>query len=54
MFKLRVVDEKHASTGFKSALLTIWNPSEDVSCVLTKSSEGQCCKFYNLTSSGFM
>lgn len=48
------MDEKNASTGFKAAILTIWNPSEDVSIILNKSCEGQCCTFHHLTANGFM
>ncbi|XP_050066995.1 breast cancer type 2 susceptibility protein-like isoform X22 [Aphis gossypii] len=54
MIKLRVVDKKYASTGVKAALLTIWNPSEDVTDILNKSTEGQCCTFHHITANGFM
>ncbi|XP_022167413.1 uncharacterized protein LOC111031675 isoform X1 [Myzus persicae] len=54
MIKLRVVDKKYVSTGFKAALLTIWNPSEDVTEILNKSTEGQCCIFHHITTNGFM
>ncbi|KAF0756440.1 breast cancer type 2 susceptibility protein isoform X2, partial [Aphis craccivora] len=54
MIKLRVVDKKYASTGVKAALLTIWNPSEDVIDILNKSTEGQCCTFHHITTNGFM
>ncbi|CAH1710534.1 unnamed protein product [Aphis gossypii] len=54
MIKLRVVDKKYASTGVKAALLTIWNPSEDVTDILNKSTEGQCCTFHHITTNGFM
>ncbi|XP_008186509.2 breast cancer type 2 susceptibility protein-like [Acyrthosiphon pisum] len=54
MIKLRVVDEKYVSTGFKAALLTIWNPSEDVTEILNKSTEGQCCTLHHITTNGFM
>jgi len=49
-----VVDKKYVSTGFKTALLTIWNPSEDVTEILNKSTEGQCCIFHHITTNGFM
>ncbi|XP_025200949.1 breast cancer type 2 susceptibility protein homolog isoform X2 [Melanaphis sacchari] len=54
MIKLRVVDKKNVSTGFKAALLTIWNPSEDVSDILNKSTEGQYCTFQHITTNGFI
>ncbi|XP_060865003.1 breast cancer type 2 susceptibility protein-like isoform X2 [Metopolophium dirhodum] len=54
MIKLRVVDEKYVSTGFKAALLTIWNPSQDVTEILNKSTEGQCCTLHHITTNGFM
>uniref|UniRef100_A0A2S2NE36 Breast cancer type 2 susceptibility n=2 Tax=Schizaphis graminum TaxID=13262 RepID=A0A2S2NE36_SCHGA len=54
MIKLRVVDKKYVSTGFKAALLTIWNPSEDVADILNKSTEGQCCTFHHISTNGFM
>ncbi|XP_015365877.1 PREDICTED: breast cancer type 2 susceptibility protein-like [Diuraphis noxia] len=50
----RVVDKKNISTGFKAALLVIWNPSEDVTEILNKSTEGQCCTFHNISTNGFM
>jgi len=35
-------------------LLVIWNPSEDVTEILNKSTEGQCCTFHHITTNGFM
>ncbi|XP_026814002.1 breast cancer type 2 susceptibility protein-like isoform X2 [Rhopalosiphum maidis] len=54
MIKLRVVDKKYVSSGFKAALLTIWSPSEDVTDILNKSTEGQCCTFHHISTNGFI
>jgi len=51
---LRVVDVKNASSGIKAAVLTIWNPSEDVLNILNQSSEGQCCIFHHINVTGLM
>lgn len=50
-----MVDEKYVSTGSKAAILTIWNPTEDVTDeILNKSTEGQCCTFHHIATNGFM
>ncbi|XP_050525126.1 breast cancer type 2 susceptibility protein-like isoform X2 [Daktulosphaira vitifoliae] len=54
LLKLRVVEVIHSSTGFNSAILTIWNPSEDIITFFDQISEGQCCVFNYITVTGFI
>lgn len=35
-------------------MLTIWNPSEEISEILNKYCEGQFCTIHYLTTNGFM